>query len=163
GPARASARRRAEPRADHLPLQGGRRAAAHAGDLGVAGAARRRREPGRPPPERVARRARDTGACAGGGRRHAGAPRATCRGRAVTFTVSTWGGITQDGIKAHVQPEFERQTGATIVYDIGGQGARYNKILAQRANPTIDVFFTGEEAVVAGLRAGVLMPANRKN
>jgi putative spermidine/putrescine transport system substrate-binding protein len=79
------------------------------------------------------------------------------------LTASVWGGVTQDGIKAHVQPEFEKLTGATIAYDIGGQGARYNKLMAQRANPVTDVFFSSEEAVVSGLRAGILMPASRKS
>ena len=83
--------------------------------------------------------------------------------KGTVLTVSTWGGITQDGIKAHVQPEFERQTGATLAYDIGGQGARYNKLLSQRVNPPADVFFSTDEAVVAGRKAGVLISANRKN
>jgi putative spermidine/putrescine transport system substrate-binding protein len=79
------------------------------------------------------------------------------------LTVSTWGGVTQDGIKAYVQPEFEKRTGATLAFDIGGQGVRYNKLLAQRASPASDVFFSTDEAVVAGHRAGILMPASRKN
>jgi putative spermidine/putrescine transport system substrate-binding protein len=83
--------------------------------------------------------------------------------RSATLTVSTWGGVTQDGIKAYVQKEFEKQTGATLAFDIGGQGARYNKLLAQRASPPADVFFSTDEAVVAGYRAGILTPANRKN
>jgi putative spermidine/putrescine transport system substrate-binding protein len=83
--------------------------------------------------------------------------------QATTVTVSTWGGVTQDGIKAHVQPEFEKRTGATLAYDIGGQGARYNKLLAQRGSAPVDVFFSTDEAVVAGHRAGVLMPARRKS
>ena len=69
--------------------------------------------------------------------------------RGTTLTVSTWGGVTQDGIKAYAQKEFEKQTGATLAFDIGGQGARYNKLLAQRANPPADVFFSTDEAVRA--------------
>lgn len=80
-----------------------------------------------------------------------------------TLTVSTWGGVTEDGIRAYVQPEFERLTGATLAYDIGGQGARYNKLLAQRASPPADVFFGTDEAVVAGQKAGIITPAARKN
>jgi putative spermidine/putrescine transport system substrate-binding protein len=80
-----------------------------------------------------------------------------------TLTVSTWGGVTEEGLKAYVQPEFERLTGARIVYDIGGQGARYNKLMAQRANPPADVFFSTDEAVVAGQKAGILTTASRKN
>ncbi|MBO1074592.1 ABC transporter substrate-binding protein [Roseomonas marmotae] len=79
-----------------------------------------------------------------------------------TLTVSTWGGVTEEGLKAYVQPEFERLTGAKLAYDIGGQGARYNKLLAQRANPPADVFFSTDEGVVAGQKAGVLVPASRK-
>ena len=80
-----------------------------------------------------------------------------------TLTVSTWGGVTQDGIKAYVAPEFEKRTGATLAFDIGGQGARYNKLLAQRNNPPADVFFSTDEALIAGRRAGILTSANRKN
>ena len=83
--------------------------------------------------------------------------------QARTLTVSTWGGVTEEGLKAYVQPEFERLTGGKLAYDIGGQGARYNKLLAQRANPPADVFFSTDEAVVAGQKAGVLTTASRKN
>jgi putative spermidine/putrescine transport system substrate-binding protein len=82
---------------------------------------------------------------------------------AAILTVSTWGGVTQDAIKAHMQPLFERQTGARLAFDIGNQGVRYNKLLAQRANPPADVFFSTEEALIAGHRAGLLTPANRAN
>src|SRR5258708_11250632 len=71
-----------------------------------------------------------------------------------TLTVSVWGGLTQDAVKAHVQPEFEKRTGATLAYDIGGQGARYSKLLAQRHSPTSDVFFASHEAIVSCFRAG---------
>lgn len=87
----------------------------------------------------------------------------TTSGRGFTLRVSTWGGVTQDSIKAYVQPEFEKQTGASIVYDIGGQGARFNKLLAQRVNPPADIFFSTDETVVAGYKAGILTPARRAN
>lgn len=84
-------------------------------------------------------------------------------GRGAQLRVSAWGGVTQDSIKAYVQAEFEKQTGATIVYDIGGQGARFNKLLVQRVNPPADVFFSTDETVVAGYRAGILIPSRRAN
>jgi putative spermidine/putrescine transport system substrate-binding protein len=83
--------------------------------------------------------------------------------RGTVLTVSVWGGITEDGIKKHVQPEFERATGAKLAYDIGGMGARYNKLLAQRANPPADVFFSTDEALVAGRKANILTDATKKN
>jgi len=79
-----------------------------------------------------------------------------------TLTVSTWGGITSDGIRDHIGPEFEKLTGAKLAFDIGGMGARYNKLLAQKGNQGSDVFFGTEEAMVDGLRNGVLEPADRK-
>jgi hypothetical protein len=81
-------------------------------------------------------------------------------GKWTTLTVSTWGGVTSDGIRDYVGPEFEKHTGAKLVFDIGGQGARYNKLLAQKGNQSADVFFGTDETVVGGLRAGVLEPAD---
>jgi putative spermidine/putrescine transport system substrate-binding protein len=80
-----------------------------------------------------------------------------------TLTASVWGGITEDSVKKYVEPEFTKLTGAKIAYDIGGVGARYNKLLAQKANPVTDVFFTTEEAAISGYKAGILTPASRKN
>lgn len=81
--------------------------------------------------------------------------------KGATLTVSTWGGITSDGIRDYVGPEFEKLTGAKLAFDIGGQGARYNKLLAQKGNQSADVFFGTDESVVGGLRAGVLQPADQ--
>jgi len=79
------------------------------------------------------------------------------------LTVSTWGGVTQDAVAKSMGAEFTKATGATLAYDIGNQGPRYAKLLAQRASPAVDVFFGSDEALVGGLRAGVLTPARRKN
>ncbi|WP_428487693.1 ABC transporter substrate-binding protein [Rhodopila sp.] len=83
-------------------------------------------------------------------------------GKGTTLTLSTWGGVTSDGIRDYVGPEFEKQTGAKLAFDIGGQGARYNKLLAQKGNQGTDVFFGTDEALVGGLRAGVLQTADLK-
>ena len=80
-----------------------------------------------------------------------------------TLTVSTWGGVTQDLIKNYAEKEFEKLTGAKIAYDIGGVGARYGKILAQRANPPADVFISADEHVIAGDRAGLNQPMDPKH
>jgi putative spermidine/putrescine transport system substrate-binding protein len=83
--------------------------------------------------------------------------------KGTVFTVSTWGGVTQDAVAAHAGPEFTRATGATLAFDIGAQGPRYSKLMAQRASPPADVFFGSDEALIAGLKAGILTPARRKN
>ena len=79
-----------------------------------------------------------------------------------TLTVSTWGGVTQDLIKNYAEKEFEKLTGAKLAYDIGGVGARYGKLLAQRNSPPADVFISGDEQVIAGERAGLLQPIDAK-
>ena len=83
--------------------------------------------------------------------------------RGTTLTISTWGGITEDCVRKYMQSEFERTTGAKLAFDIGGQGARFTKLLAQRATPPADLFFSTDEAVIAGHRRGVLLPTTRKN
>jgi putative spermidine/putrescine transport system substrate-binding protein len=83
-------------------------------------------------------------------------------GKGITLTVSTWGGVTSDGLRDHLGPEFEKQTGARLAFDIGGLGARYNKLLAQKGNQSADVFFGTDESIVGGLRNGVLEYADAK-
>jgi putative spermidine/putrescine transport system substrate-binding protein len=78
-----------------------------------------------------------------------------------SVTVSVWGGSTQQSLKQIAEPVFTKATGAKVVYDIGNLGVRLNKLMAQRAAPPADVFFTTEEGLVTGLRAGVLMPARK--
>lgn len=88
-------------------------------------------------------------------------PAAPAIARGTTVTVSVWGGVSEDFLKKYVEPEFTKQTGAKIAYDIGAQGVRLNKLIAQRTSPTTDVVFLGDQAIIAGYRAGVLTPANR--
>ena len=83
--------------------------------------------------------------------------------KGTSLTVSTWGGVTQDALAKHVGPEFTKSTGATLAFDIGAQGPRYSKLLAQRASPSADVFFGSDESLIAGLKAGILSPARRIN
>lgn len=80
-----------------------------------------------------------------------------------TITISLWGGVTEDSVRKWVQPEFEKATGAKLAYDIGGQGVRLNKLIAQKNNPPADVIFLTDEAVLTGLAQGVITPARRKN
>jgi putative spermidine/putrescine transport system substrate-binding protein len=81
--------------------------------------------------------------------------------KGTVFTVSTWGGVTQDAIAKYMAPEFTRATGATLAFDIGAMGPRYSKLMAQRASPVADVFFGTDEAMVGGLKAGILAPVGR--
>lgn len=83
--------------------------------------------------------------------------------KGTVLTVSTWGGVTQDAIAKNVGPVFTKSTGATLAFDIGAQGPRYSKLLAQRASPSSDVFFGSDESLIGGLKTGILTPARRKS
>ena len=82
--------------------------------------------------------------------------------KGTTLVVSTWGGVTSDWLRDQVGPEFEKQTGAKLAFDVGGQGARYNRLLAQKGNQSADIFMGNDESIVGGLRNGFLQPADRK-
>jgi putative spermidine/putrescine transport system substrate-binding protein len=83
--------------------------------------------------------------------------------KGTVLTVSTWGGVTQDAVANNAGPVFTKATGATLAFDIGAQGPRYSKLVAQRASPSADVFFGSDESLISGLKAGILSPARRKN
>lgn len=91
------------------------------------------------------------------------APPASAQAPKRTLTISTWGGITEDAIKKYVQPQFEAKYNAKLDYDIGGQGIRFNKLLAQKGNSQIDVFFSTDEAVFAGITEDLFVKVNKSN
>lgn len=81
--------------------------------------------------------------------------RAQAQGRR-QIVVSTWGGVTEDGLRKFVAPTFERKYNATVAYDLGGAAARYNKLLAQAANPQINIMLNVEDVLVDGIERGLL-------
>ena len=84
-------------------------------------------------------------------------------GQTRTLTISTWGGDTENSIKTLVMPEFEKEHDCKFVFDIGSQGARYNKIRAQEGLATVDIFFSTDELVFNGNRTGVFAEVNPAN
>jgi putative spermidine/putrescine transport system substrate-binding protein len=79
------------------------------------------------------------------------------------LVVSTWGGLTEEGLKKVVSPVFERKHNATVVYDIGGAAARYNKLRAQAANPQTDIIFNVEDILVDAAERGLLAKFDPRN
>src|SRR5258708_40372348 len=47
-----------------------------------------------------------------------------------TLTVSVWGGLTQDAVNAHIQPEFEKGNRATLAYRLSAPSGRHSKLVA---------------------------------
>ncbi len=79
------------------------------------------------------------------------------------IVVSTWGGITEEGLRKYVTPVFESKYNATAIYDLGGAAARYNKLLAQAANPQINIMLNVEDVLVDGIQRGLIAKYNPRN
>jgi putative spermidine/putrescine transport system substrate-binding protein len=78
--------------------------------------------------------------------------------------ISVWGGTTEEWFREHVEPGFnELYPNVEVVYDVGGMSARYNKLLAQRNSPTIDLFVSTSESAVSAVQEGLLVPINHDN
>lgn len=78
--------------------------------------------------------------------------------------ISVWGGTTEEWFRAHVEPLFtEMYPNVEVVYDVGGMSARYNKLLAQKNSPEIDLFVSTSEAAVSAVQEGLLSPINPDN
>jgi len=90
------------------------------------------------------------------------ATRAQAQGRR-QIVVSTWGGVTEEGLRKFVTPVFERRYNATVAYDLGGAAARYNKLLAQAANPQINIILNVEDVLVDAIERGLLAKYNPRN
>ena len=78
--------------------------------------------------------------------------------------ISTWGGTAEEFVRSYVEPRFhEMYPNVTIVYDVGGQGARLNKLIAQKDNPEVNLFMSTPEAFYIALNEGLLQPINQDN
>ncbi|MFQ5856675.1 MAG: extracellular solute-binding protein [Anaerolineae bacterium] len=78
--------------------------------------------------------------------------------------ISVWGGVTEEWIRAHAEPVFkEIYPNVTVIYDVGGMSARYNKLLAQKGSPEIDLFVSTSEALFAAIKEGLVVKINRDN
>src|SRR3972149_3383591 len=79
------------------------------------------------------------------------------------IVISTWGGVTEEGLRKVVTPVFEKKYNATVTYDIGGAAARYNKLRAQAANPQVNIIFNVEDILVDAAERGLLTKFDPRN
>ncbi len=79
------------------------------------------------------------------------------------IVVSTWGGVTEEGLKKVVTPVFEKKYNATVTYDIGGAAARYAKVRAQASSPQIHIILNTEDILLDGVQRGLLTKFDPRN
>lgn len=78
--------------------------------------------------------------------------------------ISVWGGTTEEWFREHVEPRFNQlYPNVEVIYDVGGMSARYNKLLAQKDSPEIDLFVSTSEAAISAMQEGLLVPINHEN
>jgi putative spermidine/putrescine transport system substrate-binding protein len=78
-------------------------------------------------------------------------------GKGRTLTVSVWGGTTEQAFIKAVVPVFRTLTGANVAFETGSGGERFNKLLAQGALASVDVFINSGENVFQANRLGKLV------
>ncbi len=96
-------------------------------------------------------------ACGGSDAAPKSSPTGIPDGSGRTLSVSVWGGETERAFKEVVAPVFAELTGAKVQFDTGSGGERFNKLLAQKDSPTVDVFVNSGENVFQANRQGLLV------
>ena len=82
-------------------------------------------------------------------------------GKGRTLTVSVWGGPTEQAFVKAVVPVFRTLTGANVVFETGSGGERFNKLMAQGALASVDVFINSGENVFQANRLGKLVNVDK--
>ena len=81
-----------------------------------------------------------------------------------TLIISVWGGATEEWFRKSPATKFKNMyPNVKVIYDLGGMSARYNKLLAQKNNPEIDLFISTGEVVFAASSKGLLKKINKQN
>ena len=81
-----------------------------------------------------------------------------------TLIISVWGGATEEWFRKSPATKFKKMyPNVKVIYDLGGMSARYNKLLAQKNNPEIDLFISTGEVVFAASSKGLLKKINKQN
>ena len=81
-----------------------------------------------------------------------------------TLIISVWGGSTEEWFRKSPAQKFKKlYPNVEVIYDLGGMSARYNKLLAQKNNPEVDLFISTGEVVFAASSQGLLSKINKNN
>ena len=81
-------------------------------------------------------------------------------GQGRTLVVGIWGGPQETLVREHVVKQFEAETGATVELVLGGSSDRFARLIAEKDNPTMDVFYLSLPQVIVAKRDGLIKPLN---
>jgi putative spermidine/putrescine transport system substrate-binding protein len=73
-----------------------------------------------------------------------------------TLVLASWGGFTRAALKEGLIPHFEKKNNVKIHLDISNSAPRFAKLLAQKANPQIDVFLATTEMAYRSIKEGIV-------
>lgn len=80
-----------------------------------------------------------------------------------TLVVGTWGGDIERLLRKYAAEPLEKKTGAKVEFLLGGSGDRMSKMVAEKANPTMDVSFQNIYEAPQALKDGLVVAPDEKD
>lgn len=80
-----------------------------------------------------------------------------------TLVVGTWGGDIERLLRKYAAEPLEKATGAKVEFLLGGSGDRMSKMVAEKANPTLDVTFQNIYEAPQALKDGLVVAPDEKD
>lgn len=84
------------------------------------------------------------------------------QGSAAEITMATWGGIYGETFKKVIAEPFEKETGIKVNLIYGNSLSNYQKLVAQKQKPQIDVVTLGSDVAIQGYQDGLFQTLNPK-
>jgi putative spermidine/putrescine transport system substrate-binding protein len=77
-------------------------------------------------------------------------------------TMATWGGAYGEAFKKHLAEPFEKETGIKVNLVYGNSLSNYQKLVAQKQKPQIDIVTLGSDVAVQGFQDGLFEAVDPK-
>lgn len=82
----------------------------------------------------------------------------------IELVISTWGAVYIDLMNQKILPELQKlYPNVSFVFEEGSGAERYNKLLANKDNPVVDIFIISPDINLTGFKEGVIQPFNPDN
>jgi len=96
------------------------------------------------------------------GAAQADAPPAAAKriGEGRTLVVGIWGGPQEQLVREYVVKPFEAETGAKVELVLGDTTSRWARLVAEKDNPTMDVFYINLAQAITASRDGLITKPN---
>lgn len=83
-------------------------------------------------------------------------------GASADVTMATWGGAYGEAFKKHLAEPFEKETGIKVNLVYGNSLSNYQKLVAQKQKPQIDIVTLGSDVGMQGFQEGLFEAVDPK-